>query len=321
MITLSTRQLFDSQEKPQKLKCIAGRKGLARKITIPQIQRPGLALTGDPSPLNPGRIQILGNSELRYLKKLPPTRRTRVLQGICEAKIPCMVVTNNNEVPKQLIEQANKYHIPLLVTSLSTATAIVRTQQFLENTLTETTSVHGVLVDVYGTGILLRGKSGIGKSECALELIMRGHRLVADDIVNIRKKRPSTLYGAGSEIIKYHMEIRGLGIINIKDLFGVAAVRDYKIIQLIVELVDWNPQIECERIGIMDKTYEILGVPISFLQIPVRPGRTLSTVIEVAARNQLLKNKGINSAQQFQDFLTHELLTGTISRRFNVFPE
>jgi HPr kinase/phosphorylase len=169
---------------------------------------------------------------------------------------------------------------------------------------------HGVLVEVLGLGVLILGPSGVGKSECGLELVMKGHRLVADDVVNIRKKSPSSLYGFGSDLIKYHMEIRGLGIINIKDLFGVTSVRDQKLIELVIEIVEWNPKREYERLGIDQQTYEILGVKIPFIQLPVRPGRSLTTVIEVAARNHLLKLKGFYSAKEFQAKLTRQLLWG-----------
>lgn len=169
---------------------------------------------------------------------------------------------------------------------------------------------HGVCLDVFGIGILLLGKSGIGKSECALELIMKGHRLVADDVVIITKDPNKSLYGECASIIKYHMEIRGLGIINIKDLFGVTSVRDQKRIQLVIEMVDWDPKQEYERIGIDEKTYPILNVKLPFLRLPVRPGRSLTSVIEVAARNHLLKLKGYHSAREFEARLAHKLLTG-----------
>jgi HPr kinase/phosphorylase len=165
-------------------------------------------------------------------------------------------------------------------------------------------------MDVFGIGVLLLGKSSIGKSECALELVMKGHRLVADDIINIRKKPPSSLYGMGSDLIKYHMEIRGLGIINIKDLFGVASVRDQKLIELVIEIVNWNSKHEYERLGIDEKTHEILGVKTPFIRLPIRPGRSLTSIIEVAARNQLLKLKGYYAAREFQEKMIRELLAG-----------
>jgi HPr kinase/phosphorylase len=180
-------------------------------------------------------------------------------------------------------------------------------QGYLEDALTAQTSMHGVLLDVFGVGILLLGKSGIGKSEIALDLVMRGHRLVADDIVDVKRKSPEAVFGAGSEIIKHHMEIRGLGIINIKDLFGVAAIRERKKIEIVMELVEWDPQVEYDRLGVEDRKYRILDVEVPMLVVPVRPGRNMTTIIEVAARNHLLKQQGHHSAREFQERLNRAI--------------
>jgi HPr kinase/phosphorylase len=315
LISLPVREVLDDKDYNLGLEVIAGREGLSKKIVIPQIQKPGLALTGYTANLQPGRIQVLGNSEIDFLKKLAEPKRKEILRKICRIDIACFVVTHGNRPPPALAAEAGRRKIPLMTTPLSTPVFILRVTKFLEEKLTETTNIHGVLLDVYGVGILLVGKSGIGKSECALELVMKGHRLVADDIVHIRKKPPSSLYGMGSELIKYHMEIRGLGIINIKDLFGVASVRDQKLVELVIELVEWDPKREYERLGIDQQTYEILGVKIPLIQLPVRPGRSLTSIIEVAARNQLLKLKGFYSAQEFQEKLTRQLLAGEKGKR------
>ena len=218
-----------------------------------------------------------------------------------------MAVTKGLPSPEVMVEAAEKTGVPLLHTPLLSSTFIIRVQDFLADALTAQTSMHGVLLDVFGVGILLLGKSGIGKSECALDLVMRGHRLVADDIVDIKRKKLDAVYGSGSEIIKHHMEIRGLGIINIKDLFGVASVRDRKKVELVVELVEWDPQMEYERLGIEERYATILDVDIPSITVPVRPGRNITTIIEVAARNQLLKFQGHHSAQDFQDRLNREI--------------
>jgi HPr kinase/phosphorylase len=175
--------------------------------------------------------------------------------------------------------------------------------QFLEERLLPSTTVHGVLVDVLGVGVLLLGKSGIGKSECALDLVLKGHRLVADDVVKVRMKLPAVLFGEGMDLLHYHMEIRGLGIINIKHLFGVAAIRERKKIDVAVELLEWEEGKEYDRLGLEEQKYGILGLEIPFLKIPVRPGRNITTIVEVAARNQLLKEMGYHSALEFQDRL------------------
>lgn len=309
MIAIPVRHLLTDQEYKLALKIIAGKKGLPqKKITIPQIQKPGLALTGDISNLHPGRVQVLGNAEIRYLKNLSRGEQKKVIHQIGKVNIACIVLTHGNNPPPALKQEMDRQGIPLFQTSIETSTFILRITKFLSDRLTETTTIHGVLVDVFGVGILLTGKSGIGKSECALELVMKGHRLVADDVVLIRKKPPELLYGSGHELIKYHMEIRGLGIINIKDLFGVAAVRDQKLVELILNMVEWDPKEHYDRLGIDNQYLDILGVPVPLLRIPVRPGRSLTTVIEVAARNQLLKQKGVYSAHELQEKLTKKLL-------------
>jgi HPr kinase/phosphorylase len=310
MISLPVSSLLADRDYQLELESLSGPRAASKKILIPQVQKPGLALTGYTANLQPGRIQVLGNSEIHFLKNMKPAKAAAVLRKICRRDIACFVITNRNRPPGVLEREAARGRIPLLRTSLTTGIFIQRVTKFLEERLTETTTAHGVLTDVFGVGILLLGKSGIGKSECGLELVMKGHRLVADDVVNIRKKSPSSLYGFGSELIKYHMEIRGLGIINIKDLFGVTSVRDQKLIELVIELVEWNPRQEYERLGIDQQTHEILGVKIPFIQLPVRPGRSLTTVIEVAARNHLLKLKGFYSAKEFQAKLTRQLLWG-----------
>lgn len=290
------------------LELLSGKEGLAKKITIPRIQKPGLALTGDVSNLHPGRIQIFGRAEMKFLDSLPAARRRQVISSMCKIDIACIIVTRSAQIPKPLVDGCRSHGIPLMRTKLLTSTFVNRASRFLEENLAASTCIHGVLLDVFGVGILMIGKSGIGKSECALDLVLRGHRLVADDIVNIRKQPPSTLYGGGSEIIKHHMEIRGLGIINIRDLFGISAVRDRKLVEIVVELAEWDPQIEYDRLGIDEQRHTILDVSVPLIQIPVRPGRNLSAIIEVAARNHLLKLGGHHSAREFQEKLSAEII-------------
>jgi len=293
------------------LTLVAGHEGMSRKLTTARIQKPGLALAGYTDNLYPNRMQILGNIEISYLNTLEEDKARKALEELCSFEIPCIVVTRGLNVPPSLKEIADGRKIPVFTTSLPSAEFIARVLRFLEDQLAERTSVHGVLMDVIGVGILFLGKSGIGKSECALDLILRGYRLVADDVVEIQKQPPSSLLGSGSDIIRYHMEIRGLGIINIKDLFGVAAVRDQKKIELVVELVEWNTDEEYDRLGEKEETYEILGVEVPLVRIPVRPGRNIATIIEVAARNHLLKLMGYHSALEFQRRLSEKITTNT----------
>jgi len=308
MISVQVADLLHENEYNLNLELVAGKKGLIKKITIPRIQKPGLALTGDTSNLHSGRVQVLGKSEITYLQSLPKKKLMQIIEKICKVDLACMVVSRGNPIPEELAQQAETNQIPLFSTNLLTSTFINRVTRFLEDKLTASTTIHGVLMDIYGVGILITGKSGIGKSECALDLILRGHRLVADDIVEVKKKPPATLRGMGAGVIKHHMEIRGLGIINIKDLFGIASTRDHKIIEIVVELVEWNPHEEYDRLGIDEQKFIILDVKIPYLKIPVRPGRNLTTIVEVAARNHLLKLKGHFSAQEFQDRLNREIL-------------
>ncbi len=307
MISIQVAELLKDREYHLDLTLIAGKKGLLKKITIPRIQKPGLGLTGDTSNLHSGRLQVLGKSEINYLSQLSPKKLQSVIEKICQIELSAMVVTRGNISPPILIEEADNNGIPLFTTNLLTSTFVNRVTKFLEDKLTASTSSHGVLLDVYGVGILIVGKSGIGKSEAALDLILRGHRLVADDIVEIKKKPPSTLSGMSSAIIKYHMEIRGLGIINIEDLFGVAAIRDRKVIDIVIELVEWDSKEEYDRLGLDEKTYTILDVKVPYLKIPVRPGRNVTTIIEVASRNHLLKQRGHFSAQEFDEKLNQDI--------------
>lgn len=307
MISIQIAELLKDQEYHLDLKLVSGKKGLLKKITIPRIQKPGLGLTGDTSHLHSGRLQVLGRSEIRYLNSLSSQELQKVLKKICQTDLSAMVVTRGNEPPNILIEEAEKNSIPLFSTNLLTSTFVNRVTKFLEDKLTASTTIHGVLIDVFGVGVLIIGKSGIGKSEAALDLILQGHRLVADDVVEIKKRPPATLSGMSSAIIKYHMEIRGLGIINIEDLFGVAAIRDRKIIDVVIELMEWDAKEEYDRLGIDEQKYSILDVKIPLLKIPVRPGRNVTALIEVAARNHLLKQRGHFSAHEFDEKLNRDI--------------
>jgi HPr kinase/phosphorylase len=302
-VSLAIEDLLKDEEYGLDLKLIAGREGLSHRIYSSRIQKPGLALTGYTEHLHPDRVQVLGNTEISYLRQLAGDRAAQSVSKLCVFPISCFIITKGLEPPDFLVEETEKANIPLIVTSHQSSTFISLITKFLEERLLPTTHVHGVLVDVLGVGVLLLGKSGIGKSECALDLVIRGHRLVADDIVYIKKKMPAALVGQAGETIQYHMEIRGLGIINIKDLFGVSSIRDKKIIDMVLELIEWDPLHEYDRLGIDDQVHTILGVELPHLKIPVRPGRNLTSIIEVAARNFLLKGMGYHSAREFHEKL------------------
>jgi len=299
--------LLDDKKFDLRLTLLAGKQGLSRRISSARIQKPGLALAGYTEYLHKERLQVFGNTEMSYLATLPHERAVTVLREFFAQDVACLVVTKGLEVPPEMVAAAEESGVPLLRTTHLSSNFIESIQSCLEEVLTAQTSMHGVLLDVFGVGILLLGKSGIGKSEIALDLVMRGHRLVADDIVDVKRKTPESVFGAGSEIIKHHMEVRGLGIINIKDLFGVASIRERKKIEIVLELVEWDPTVEYDRLGVEDRKFRILDVEIPMLIVPVRPGRNMTTIVEVAARNHLLKLQGHHSAREFQERLNRAI--------------
>jgi len=316
VLSVKIEQLVTDASAGLSLFVVAGRAGLGRRVTMPRIQKPGLALAGYLEQVHRDRVQILGATEIGYLERLAPEARLGGLQNLVGLEPACIVITRGLAAPPDLVRLCDERGVALCATQLMSSVFIDRINKYLEDHLAPTTSIHGVLMDVLGVGILLLGKSGIGKSEAALDLVMRGHRLVADDIVDIRKKPPDTVFGSGSDIIKHHMEIRGLGIINIKDLFGIAAVRDTKKIELVVELVDWREDDEYDRLGTDELTFRVLDVALPQLRVPVRPGRNMTSIIEVAARNQLLKVQGHHSAREFQDRLNRAIAEARPTREF-----
>jgi len=303
-------RLLEESRQALGLQLVSGRAGLSRQISSPRIQKPGLALTGFMEHIHPRRVQIFGSTEISYLKTLETGRQREVLDTLLRTDLACVVVTKDLELPELLPELCEQHEVALLKSPLLSSVFIEQVQAHLEVLLAATASLHGVLLDVFGVGILLLGKSGIGKSEIALDLVMRGHRLVADDIVDVTRRRADAVTGAGNPIIKHHMEIRGLGIINIKDLFGVAAVRERKKIELVIELTEWDPKTEYDRLGVDDRTMRIVGVEVPLSVVPVRPGRNMTTIIEVAARNQLLKLQGHHSARAFAERLNRAIAEG-----------
>ncbi len=304
--TLTVRSLL-GEGAELRLVLLAGDDGLGRLITRPRVQKPGLALAGFVGQVHPERVQVLGATEISYLASLSAAQVHQGVEIFMATGPACVVVTKGLDVPQDLIDAANRLGVPLLRTPLSSSAAIDAIQKFIELQLAPMVSIHGVLVDVLGIGVLILGKSGIGKSETALELIMRGHRLVADDLVEVRRFSGDVLVGWASELIKHHMEVRGLGIININDMFGVAAVRDDKKIQLVLELVRWDESETPERLGLDEMTYPILDVQVPMLRLPVSPGRNVSSLVEVAARNRLLQVRGHHSAREFQERLDRAL--------------
>lgn len=274
--------------------------GLDRVTSRPRIQKPGLALTGFTKHVWAERIQIFGLTEIDYLFSVAPEDAEAGVEAFLD-KDPCaVVICRGLEPPDVLMKHAQKRGIPVLRSTLLTGTFINRITRKLEELLSPTASIHGVLVDVFGVGVLLIGRSGVGKSEAALDLVLKGHRLVADDVVEVTVRPPDTVWGAATELHQHHMEIRGMGILNITHLFGVAAVRDTKKIELVVELSEVEEG-DYDRLGTEAQAWPILAVDLPLVRIPLRPGRNIASLIEVVARNQILKYRGHDSAREFQD--------------------
>jgi HPr kinase/phosphorylase len=273
--------------------------GLDRSILRPRIQKPGLALTGFVRHLYPDRAQVLGLTEIDYLLSISAEEADAALDAYCERELCVMILTRGLEPPEMLMAKAREKGIPVLRTQLMTSTFISRLTRFLEDQLSQRASIHGVLVDVLGVGLLLIGRSGVGKSEAALDLVLKGHRLVADDVVQVSVRPPDVVWGEATELHQHVMEIRGMGILNITTLFGVAAVRDAKKIEVVVELSHMQDQ-DYDRLGTENNVWPILGVDVPLVRIPLQPGRNIASLIEVVARNQLLKYRGHNSAVEFQ---------------------
>jgi HPr kinase/phosphorylase len=307
MNSLVVQELEQNRGYHLELTLMAGRNGLKKKITHSQVQKMGLALTGFIQFIDPERLQIIGNTEIAYFKTLTPEMKEKVIYQICNLPLSCLVITRGLEIPELLLREADEKEIPVFRTNLRSFDFIERATKFLEEKLASTSSLHGVLMDVYGVGLLILGKSGIGKSECALDLILRGHRLVADDMVHIQKRSLSSVIGSGFEVIQHHMEIRGLGIINIRSLFGVEAIREKKKIELVLELMEWDTHREYDRLGFEEEKFSILDVELPMLRIPVTPARNLTTIIEVAVRNHLLKVMGYDSALEFEKKLLRKM--------------
>jgi len=271
----------------------------ARRLDTPRIQKLGLALAGFPHYVHEGRVQIVGASELQFLGQLTSEERRAAVARLELEKISCILVTKGLMPPAELVEACARAGLPLIQTTLVSSVAITAVTEYLEEALAPRETRHGVLLDLYGLGVLIEGKSGVGKSECALDLIMRGHQLVADDIVEIRRRRPGLLIGGAPDLLREHMEIRGLGILNIRELFGVSAVSGPKQLGLDIKLVRWGEAGDVDRLGLEERTVDILGVAVPYYVLPVSPGRNLATLVETAVRVHLMRLRGYNAAESF----------------------
>ncbi|MBI2870587.1 MAG: HPr(Ser) kinase/phosphatase [Candidatus Omnitrophica bacterium] len=303
MAVVTVGNLLEDKGKEFKLQLVNRKANLKKTIKVVEPHRPGLALAGWYEYFAYDRPQILGQTEIFYLKSLSSRERRKNLDKFFSYDIPCLLVARGLTAPRYLLEYANRKRIAVIQSPFETAILMSKVTLYLEDRFSPQTSIHGTLVDVYGVGVLILGKSGVGKSESALELVERGHRLVADDVVDIQLLDGEILMGSSAAIIRHHMEIRGLGIINIKEIFGVGAVRNRKRIGLVVTLEKWDQRKEYERLGLEEQKHKILGAALPHFVIPVRPGRNLSILIEVSALNERLKRMGTYPARELNQRL------------------
>ena len=296
---ITVEHFYNEMKDPLKLEIVAGQQGLSRTIKVAELNRPGLAFAGYFDYFASKRIQVIGKVELFYLNNMTPRLRQVRIRDLFQQQIPCVIISRRYKPLKELVDYANKYEVPLLRSPLITMTLLNRATLFLENAFAPTISVIGDLMEVFGIGVMIRGKSGVGKSECALGLIKKGHRLVADDSFKIKREDNMTLLGHGKKLTRHHMEIRGIGIINVQTLFGAGCVRESKRIDLVIDLEPWQPDKEYERLGIEDNTVTILGVHLPRIEIPVKPGRDMVMLVETACLNHRLKLGGYHAAKDF----------------------
>lgn len=305
---LHVEELWKSQAESLRLSLLAGQEGFRRTIRVADINRPGLTLAGFFDYYRGERVQVFGMGECAFLSTLSSAQRMEIFERILSVnELPCLILTHGREPVPELLEMCDRFQVPLFQSQWETARLIGEMTAYLEERLAPCTSVHGTLINVYGMGVLILGASGIGKSECALELLKRGQMLVADDRVEVRHKPGGILVGSGHQMVQHHMEVRGLGIIDVWKIFGVGAVLKRSLIELVVYLEMWDPKKEYDRMGLEEKTTTLLGVEVPEIRVPVQPGRNLGSLIEVAALNQRLKQQGIHSARELNDRLIQRM--------------
>ncbi|MFQ6008748.1 MAG: HPr(Ser) kinase/phosphatase [Candidatus Zixiibacteriota bacterium] len=308
MVGITVEKLYHARNRDLELTLLnSNEAGMQKEIRHPEVHRPGLALTGFFERFANRRVQVLGETEMAYMSRLPVDRLKAISHTLFEQDMPMVIISKGITPPNEFIEAADRFHTGVFSSRLTTAELINRLSAYLDHLFAPSITVHGTLVDVYGVGLLYTGKSGIGKSEVALDLVERGHRLVADDVVKITRAMPDVIIGSGAELLGHHMEIRGVGIIDIEQLFGIRSIRLQKRIEVEVNLALWSETEEYERLGIEDKRTTILGVEIPFVRVPISPGKNITVISEVIAMNHMLKVYGENSAMEFSKKLSARL--------------
>lgn len=304
---LRIRDLFTRKGAPLELEQLTGEIGLDREIPSAEASSPGLVLAGYTSRFVGDRLHILGETEITYLQSLDPGARRASLEHFFNFELPCIVITKSQNAPPELLALAEAKGVAVIRTALKTAEFYRRLKPFLDEAFAPGTTVHGSLADVYGVGLLFLGRSGIGKSECVLDLVERGHRLVADDMVQVTRRGVDILIGKGHEMAQHHMEIRGIGLVDIKALFGIRSVRQQKRIEVVVQLEDWDASREYDRTGLDTQQTQILDVAIPQVTVPLNPGKNLTVICEVVAMHHLLRYSGVDVARKFNERLIRQM--------------
>ncbi len=306
-MTLRLRDLVEGSGDPLQLECLTGSLGLDRFLPDAEVASPGLALAGFTTRFIASRVHVLGETEITYLASLDAERRKAALEGFFAFDVPVLFVTKGLQVPAELLELAKRKQVPVLRSQLKTAEFYRRIKPVLEEAFAARTTIHGSLADIYGVGLLFIGRSGIGKSECVLDLVERGHRLVADDVVQVSRRGSGVLIGKGHELAQHHMEIRGVGLVDIPALFGVRAIRQQKRIEVVVQLEDWDNAKDADRTGLAQQEVEILDVKVPKVTVPLNPGKNLTVISEVVAMMHLLRYSGVDVAAAFNERLIRRM--------------
>jgi HPr kinase/phosphorylase len=305
------RDLLARKGDPLQLEALTADVGLDREIPTAEVSSPGLVLAGFTARFVADRLHILGETEIAYLASLDPAARRHALETLFEFELPAVIITKGQKPPAELLALARAKGVAVIRTKLKTAEFYRRVKPFLDDVFAPTTTVHASLADVFGVGLLFLGRSGIGKSECVLDLVERGHRLVADDVVHITRQGNDVLIGRGHELSRHYMEIRGVGLIDIKALFGIRAVRQQKRIEVVVQLEDWDASREYDRTGLDGQQTTLLEIPVPLVTVPLNPGKNLTVVCEVVAMNHLLRYTGVDSARSLNERLLKRMRART----------
>lgn len=291
--------MYEANKQRLELTSVNGEEGFDRQVRDRSIHRPGLALAGYVDLFTFDRVQVFGNTEVRYLQHLGLPERIKAFETILRFDLPCVIITNANTIDKELVKIATDRKVSIFVTPFETTKLVYLLSDYLDDQFAPQTVVHGSFIDVYGIGVLLTGRSGIGKSEIALDLVERGHRLVADDVVMITRKGEGILMGAGTDVVKHFMEIRGLGLIDVRAVFGIRSIRYQKRVEIVVELQEWKQDVEYTRTGLDHDSMTIMGVPTPHVRLPIFPGKNVTVITEVIALDYLLRHYGYDAPREF----------------------